>query len=117
MSDSPITIPRRSFKRKISPIRAPIALFTVEPEFVKKGNVRRLFHFLKNRVFLKNTRNNQGKKLALVYLSGRPFSAAMCNMPGPAKPSRNAAIAVFQECGSNGSEWRENGNTGFVLGI
>jgi hypothetical protein len=90
MSDNSITIPRRSFKRKISPIRAPIAFFTVEPGFVRKGDVRRLFHLLNNRIFLKNTRNNQGKKCSLAGFR----QAFFCHNVQYAR-----ACKTLQECG------------------
>jgi hypothetical protein len=87
MSDILITIPRRSFKWKISPVLAPIALFPVEPGFVRKGDVRRHNYLPDYRLFLKNTRNNQGKKCSLLrfcrhlFCHDVPYARAWKTLP------------------------------------
>ncbi len=117
LSDIPFGIPLISSNWKISPVLAPIALFPCRTPIRQAGGVHRHFYLLNNRVFLKNTLYNQRKNLLFIALPAGTFFATMCHMPGHGKRCRNAVIALFSGVGFNGSEWRENGDTGSVWGI
>ena len=110
-------IPLAVFPRKISPLRAPIAFFCVEPAFGRPGVSTTTFissiiaYFWKIRSIIK------GKTSSLLCMQQGPFLPQCAICPGTKNAAGMRLMPCFQEWGLNGSKWLENDGTGSVWGI